>query len=316
MKTRTNALALGACLLAGAALAGDEKSATAERSATEERNATFTMAVPAPMGGGHGGFMFHHALEGFEAKVVKGAPYSADAVTEMTQALADGNKISRTTRGSVARDGEGRTRREQMLGALGPLMAEKAPRAIFLNDPVAGVHYVLEPDEKIARKMPVPNIFRGEAGASASAHHVTRFQKRVVVNGAEVENVDEERVESSHPGQPAHPEGDKPRTESLGEKTIEGVTAEGTRTVVTIPAGRIGNERALEIVSERWYSPQLQAVVMSSHQDPRFGETVFRLTNISRDEPDAALFTVPADYTVKEGPPGDVIKRVIRRPRD
>src|SRR5262245_48038376 len=98
MKTRTNALALGACLLAGAALAGDDKSATAERSATDERNATFTMAVPAPMGAHGGGFMIHHALEGFEAKVVKGAPYSADAVTEMTQALADGNKISRTTR--------------------------------------------------------------------------------------------------------------------------------------------------------------------------------------------------------------------------
>src|SRR5512145_1787552 len=115
MKTRTNALALGACLLAGAALAGEDK------------NATFTMPVPPP--GAHGGFMVHHALEGFEAKVVKGAPYSADAVTEMTQTLADGNRISRTTRGSVARDGDGRTRREQMLGALGPLMAEKAPRA-------------------------------------------------------------------------------------------------------------------------------------------------------------------------------------------
>ena len=78
---------------------------------------------------------------------------------------------------------------------------------------------------------------------------------------------------------------------------------------------KIGNERPLEIVSERWYSPQLQALVMSSHQDPRFGETVFRLTNINRDEPDASLFTVPADYTVKEGPPGDVIK-AIRRHRD
>lgn len=297
MKIRTNALTLGACLLAGAALADESRSATASR------DETFTMAVPHP--GAGAGFMVHHALEGFEAKVVKGAPYSAESVTEMTQALADGNKIVRTTRGSVARDGEGRTRREQTLGALGPLMADHAPRAIFINDPVAGVHYVLEPDEKIARKMPVLGMFMGEAGT----RHVTRFQKRVVVNGAEVENVDEERVHH------AHPEGGRPKTESLGEKTIEGVTAEGTRTVITIPAGKIGNERELEIVSERWYSPQLQAVVMSSHKDPRFGETVFRLTNVSRDEPDSALFTVPADFTVKEGPRGDVIK-AIRRHRD
>jgi hypothetical protein len=289
VKTRTNALTLGACLLAGTALAG------------EPRNATFEVPVPPP--GGHEGFMVHHALEGFEAKVVKGAPYSAESVTEMTQTLADGNRIVRTTRGSVARDGEGRTRREQALGALGPLMAEKAPRAVFVNDPVAGVHYVLEPDEKIARKMPAPPMFKGDP----AVQHVMRFQKRVVVNGAEVENVEEERV---GPG-----EGEQPKSESLGEKTIEGVTAEGTRTVITIPAGRIGNERPLQIVSERWFSPQLQAVVMSSHQDPRFGETVFRLTNISRDEPDASLFTVPADYTVKEGPMGDVIK-VIRRQKD
>ena len=293
MKTRTNALTLGACLLAGAALAGDRA------------NAIFEAAVPPPPGGGEG-FMVHHALEGFEAKVVKGAPYSAESVSEMTQTLADGNKIVRTTRGSVARDGEGRTRREQAFGALGPLMAEKAPRAVFLNDPVAGVHYVLEPDEKVARKMPAPPMFKG--GGEPGVRHVMRFDKRVVVNGAEVENVTEERV---------GPGGDdeQPKSESLGEKTIEGVTAEGTRTVVTIPAGRIGNEKPLEIVSERWYSPQLQAVVMSTHRDPRFGETVFRLTNVSLGEPDASLFTVPADYTVKEGPPGDVIK-VIRRHKD
>ena len=189
----------------------------------------------------------------------------------------------RTNRGSVARDGEGRTRREQMLGALGPLMAEKAPRAAFMNDPVAGVHYVLEPDEKVARKMPGLPMWRARGGShEVRGQHVMRFQKRVVVNGAEVQNVDEERVSG-----PAG-EGEQPKTESLGEKTIEGVTAEGTRTVITIAAGKIGNERPLEIVSERWYSPQLQAIVMSSHQDPRFGETVFRLTNISRDEPDAS----------------------------
>lgn len=289
MKTRTTTT-LGACLLAGAALAGEPK------------HGTFEMAVPP---GPHAGMMVHGPLEGFEAKVVKGAPYSAEAVTEMTQTLADGNRIVRTTRGSVARDGEGRTRREQTMAALGPFMAEKAPRAAFINDPVAGVHYVLQMDQKVARKMPTA-FFKGEAH-SASGHHVMRFQKRVVVNGAEVQSVDEERVEAA---------GDEPKGESLGEKTIEGVTAEGTRSVVTIEAGKIGNERPLEIVSERWYSPQLQAVVLSRHSDPRFGETVYRLTNIERDEPDASLFTVPADFTVKEGPMGDVIKAIRRHKQD
>ena len=66
------------------------------------------------------------------------------------------------------------------------------------------------------------------------------------------------------------------RTESLGKQNIEGVEAEGTRSTVTIPAGEIGNERAIEIVFERWYSPELQMVVMTRHYDPRFGETTYR----------------------------------------
>ena len=58
------------------------------------------------------------------------------------------------------------------------------------------------------------------------------------------------------------------------------------------------------MVSERWYSPDLQTVVKSTRSDPRFGTTTFSLTNIQKAEPAAALFTVPADYTVKAGGPG------------
>ncbi len=90
--------------------------------------------------------------------------------------------------------------------------------------------------------------------------------------------------------------------EQLGKQNIEGVEAEGTRTTVTIPAGEIGNERAIEIVSERWYSPELQLVVMTRHSDPRSGETTYKLTNINRAEPAKSLFEVPSDYTIKEGP--------------
>jgi hypothetical protein len=90
--------------------------------------------------------------------------------------------------------------------------------------------------------------------------------------------------------------------ESLGKQIIEGVEAEGTRTTITIPAGEIGNERPIEIVSERWYSPELQTVVMTRHSDPRFGESSYKLTNISRTEPDRSLFEVPGGYTVKEEP--------------
>ncbi len=92
------------------------------------------------------------------------------------------------------------------------------------------------------------------------------------------------------------------KTESLGTQTIEGVSAEGTRTTRTIPAGEIGNERALEITSEVWTSPDLKMVVLSKRNDPRIGETVYKLTNIQRADPDPSLFQVPSGFTTKQGP--------------
>jgi hypothetical protein len=79
------------------------------------------------------------------------------------------------------------------------------------------------------------------------------------------------------------------------------VSAEGTRSTITIPAGEIGNTLPIEVVDETWYSPELQINVMTKHRDPRSGETTYRLTNLSRSEPDRSLFEVPAGYAVQEG---------------
>lgn len=86
------------------------------------------------------------------------------------------------------------------------------------------------------------------------------------------------------------------KTEELGTRDFEGVSATGTRKTTTIPAGAIGNERPIEIVYERWYSKDLGMVVYSKNSDPRFGEQTYRLTNINRAEPDPSLFTVPQGY--------------------
>ncbi|HJQ34283.1 MAG TPA: hypothetical protein VJ866_19040, partial [Pyrinomonadaceae bacterium] len=205
----------------------------------------------------------------FGDRPVKGAPYSAQFVSESTRTLADGTRISRKSTGAVYRDGEGRTRREMTLGAVGPIVVEDAPvPMVFINDWVARVHYALNESDHTARKVPLRDAPEGAP-------------------------------EPAREGR----DDDAPKTESLGKRTIEGVEAEGTRTTITIPAGRVGNDRALEIVSERWYSPELQVVVLSSHKDPFVGDTVYRLTGISRGEPDATRFRVPADYTILEGPP-------------
>ncbi|KPF67742.1 hypothetical protein IP84_12470 [beta proteobacterium AAP99] len=91
-------------------------------------------------------------------------------------------------------------------------------------------------------------------------------------------------------------------TTSLGSKDMEGVRANGERTTWTIEAGKIGNEKPINITRERWTSPDLMLTLFSRDFDPRAGESTYKLTNLKRGEPDANLFKVPAGYTVREAP--------------
>jgi len=270
-------------------------------------------------------FYFVSSEMSFDGKVVKGAPYSAQAISETTQTLADGNHIKRTNSATVYRDSEGRTRREQQLGAVGPWVVSGEPQqTVLINDPVAGINYILEPRTRIARKMPL-SFFRIErlppnAGAGVGTGAGTGQGGTATFNVRVERNV---TMSASAGAAPLPPLETAPRqefsfiaapnggtTESLGKQTIEGVVAEGTRTTVTIPAGKIGNEQPIQITFEKWYSPELQTVVMSKHSDPLVGETVYRLTNIVRSEPSHTLFEVPSDYTIQEMP---VRTRVIRK---
>lgn len=360
-------------------------------------------------------FSFVSSEMHFDSKIVRGAPYSAEAVNESVQTLADGNRITRTSKASLYRDSEGRTRRDQTLNHIGPwATADEPPQTIFINDPVSGAHYVLNPRHRTARKMSNTFMFRRTPGADGetAAPGAARTEFRMTQNGNvdvavssaaplrasdaglsgkaikkvqptyppiakaagaqgpvsvqivinEAGEVEAAKATAGHPllqqaavaaakewrfsptklsgnpvkvsgtisfvfalpkGEdapasdvtfmrtpaPGHaPDGDglqmkiavpKPVTESLGKQSIEGVEAEGTRSTVTFPAGMFGNERPINVVSERWYSPELQIVVMSKHSDPRFGETSYRLTNINRSEPARNLFEVPSDYTLK-----------------
>ncbi|MGH9574835.1 MAG: hypothetical protein ACRD40_15065 [Candidatus Acidiferrales bacterium] len=216
---------------------------------------------------------------GFEAglfgKTVTGAPFTADVSTESVQALPDGNRIDNKTTGTIARDSSGRTRRDltlPLIGAYSTSGNSSGPaHAVVITDPVAGVSYVLNDSRKDAREMHLPNnLFRRNAG-DRGPNSSTRANPPNVA------------------------------TESLGTQLIGGISAEGTRTTRTIPAGQIGNEKAIAVTVERWYSPDLQMDILVKRNDPRGGTTVFQLTNVVRSEPDAALFQVPSDYTIVSG---------------
>jgi hypothetical protein len=251
----------------------------------------FGHQVDGPDGAGAAGpFAERIELLGFEGlhpgKVVMGAPFSATASSQTTQTLQDGTTINRTTSSVLYRDSQGRSRRDVTLSGFGWLQTSgKAHTMIMIGDPVAGAHYLLDPEQKVAHKMTPPT--GGKGGASSNGNAQT-FQQRMQQRLA--------KEEAS--GQV--------KKESLGTQTIKenGLNAEGTRITRTIPAGQVGNDKPIQVVFERWYSPDLQIVVKSTRTDPRFGTTTYVLTNVQRTEPAAALFTVPSDYTVKEGGPG------------
>ena len=225
--------------------------------------------------GGHGAF---------EREVVKGAPFTADTVTEIAQTLADGNRLVRKTTGRMARDNEGRVRREQTLAAIGGLLAgPEPPRFVVIHDPVAKQVFFVHDD--VQRAVRLPRDDGGPPGPDGPRGDF--FHKRI-------------------DGPEPLPE---PTSEALGTRDIEGLRAEGSRQTLVLPAGHIGNEKPIEVVSEQWRSVELDVMVRTRYQDPRFGVTEYRLENVQRGEPDPSLFQVPAGYKIDDGPGGFGFRR-------
>ena len=222
------------------------------------------------------------------------------------------------------RDSEGRTRREEALGAIGPWAASgEPPQSVFINDPVSKTNLVLDTKTKTVHKMPAPNAMMtqvlggaqknlAEAKARFSTSHpdvnagqtkVTEFEDGPAAAGAKMHaEMVMTHMQPGMAGMVLSSGSEKnAQKESLGTQMIEGVQAEGTRTTFTIPAGSIGNDLPIQVVSERWYSPELKTVVMTKHSDPRMGDTLYHLTNINRNEPAPSLFQAPPDYTAVSG---------------
>jgi hypothetical protein len=226
--------------------------------------------------GGPGEFM-----GGIDGHTVTGSPFSAQIVSTSTQTLQDGSHINRNVNATVARDNSGRTYRQQTMDNLGPVPNGASKTMVFIHDPVAHTSHVLSVENKTDMMANMPQHPRGPRGNGPNS------AANPPANAPQAEA----RTRPQRKGE---------TVESLGSQMMEGVMADGTRITHTIPAGTIGNEHEIKVVSETWYSKDLQTVVMSKHIDPRMGESVFKLTNIQRTEPDATLFQVPAGFKVTE----------------
>lgn len=206
---------------------------------------------------------------------ITGQPYSATTESESVQTLADGTHVDRkmsTTR--TYRDSQGRTRLERYMPANLAKPEEKTLLSVVIRDPVAGVEYFLNPRDHTARE-----VARPTPTGPPSRQDVTETPLSL--------------------GSPQH-SGSARVAEPLGTQVMDGFAVDGEKTTLTIPTGAQGNDQPISIVTERWFSKELQLYILVKNSDPRSGENTIRTTNIDRSEPDPSLFQVPPDYTITQ----------------
>ena len=295
------------------------------------QTATWTAAAPAS-----GNFMIKLGtgpcgmFDGFSGSAdVRGkldAPYSGVGVTEVVNTLADGNRITHKNTMRYFRDSRGRTRTEFELATLGPVTLDVKRTVVTISDPIAKAQYILHPEDKMAMVLEGdgPNaafVGVGSPGAMAPGVMVTRRLGDSAAPAADGPKRDHvvvlrERIAAPAFDRAACGPQSSATPVSLGERTIEGFKTTGSKLERVIPAGEVGNELPMTVSTEQWFSPELGVVISSTHHDPMSGDTTYRLTQISRTEPDAKLFAVPADYKrnkmaaatkfqMKLPPPGD-----------
>ena len=209
-------------------------------------------------------------------------PFTADAITTIARTLADGTHITRQTMiVKMYRDSAGRTRSNRMPS---PMLAGQPapPVTVLITDPLSGYSYILDTTQKIARRSPMPK------GGSA-------------ISGAIGQSMTPPPAQNAPPptrgkSQPLF------KTEDLGTQFMEGLSVHGRRTTMTYPVGSIGNDREIANVAEIWSNTELGLMILQDRSDPRTGETITKLENISRAQPDPTLFQPPADYKILDVP--------------
>jgi hypothetical protein len=203
-------------------------------------------------------------VEGIQVLPVAGKPFSGRDSIEWTRKLEDGSVVATHLTALVARDSEGRIRRERV--SFVPADSHEQSKVMETT--------ILDPTEHT----------RTTCTMATSHCTITRYYAAVKFAPA-----------------PAGPLDNGTRylmRESLGTNTVDELNVVGTRETLTISAGAIGNNQPVVTTREFWYSSDLEVNLSVTRKDPREGTQVIQLVDLSRSEPDPSLFQVPADFTV------------------
>jgi hypothetical protein len=195
----------------------------------------------------------------------KGKPFAATARTTLTQVLPDGSKKTRTVEDRIARDSKGRIYQEQHL----PWTEDVNNPVYYVNiyDPVGKRRIHIDPQNHIFMVSPIDRLRQTNYDPN---DYLALKARRV---------------------------GESVKNEKLGTKEIGGVKAWGRRTTHTFPPGTFGNPQRIVSIDECWYSAQMGVDALRRRSDPRSGEQLTELLNLTRTEPDPALFRAPRGYS-------------------
>jgi hypothetical protein len=209
-------------------------------------------------------------VEGVFVTPIPSVPFTAVVDLQTTQILPDGSTDVRKTINHIARDSRGRIYNERRRWETPTTTGNPRLLAFHIFDPDTRLNTFLDPATHIARQTtrPAPAPYaQPNPGASAS------------------------------PGDPLIAE------EDLGTESMEGVLVHGRRATRTVPAAFSGTGKNVLVTDEYWYSDELHLNMLVKHDDPRSGRQTVAVTRVERNEPNQAMFEIPASYKVVDETP-------------
>jgi hypothetical protein len=223
----------------------------------------------------------YNSAPGATVFVQTGAPYAGRNSSQTVRTLANGTHLTQPSfkQPMTYRDTMGRTRQDrpvqQMPGLPGAEAQDPSIALVEIVDPVAGYRYVLDPVHHVAHRMAIQvRQNRPVQPAVALTAPAISLPPQTMANGATMSS------------------------ESLGTQTMFGVTVAGMRMTTTYPAGTFqGNDQPVVMVNESWRSLQHNIVLLSKNTGPN-GDTTMTMLDFSAEEPDPALFQIPAGYQI------------------
>jgi len=206
------------------------------------------------------------SAQSFFLTPIPNVPFSGVVNIERTMVHKDGSVTRFKSTREVARDTRGRIHNE--LRALIPSSSTDSP-------PLLHIH-LYDPQARISTEIDVQKrIFR-----TRTLNHPPSTEPPSIRFAAPDGNA---------------PPNEFTKQEDLGIREIDGVPAHGIRETQTVTDENDGKE--VVITDEYWYSQDLRVNLMIKHSDPRRGTTTLTVGQITRTEPDPALFEVPEGYT-------------------